>query len=114
MRRPLRVVGTNTFKDSSDLQTAAAHALTQAFVREWDNGDVTAPLRSCQRAMVWEAAHNKADKVLHNVGYKGMSHGCNCNSKQCGLRLHPRQASRQAASRVLMAMVVLWQQSTIV
>jgi len=55
----------------------------KAFVREWDNGDVTAPLRSCQRAMVWEAAHTKADKVLHNVGYKGMSHGCNCNSKQC-------------------------------
>lgn len=55
----------------------------RAFVRGWDNGDVTAPLRSCRRADAWEAAHTKAGKVLYNVGYKGMSHACYCNTPQC-------------------------------
>ena len=55
----------------------------KAFRREWDDGDVTAPLRSTSRANAWEEAHKKAGKVLRNAGYKGMSHGCACKTKEC-------------------------------
>ena len=71
------------FEPAKDGEAVCPPSGDKAFVREWDNGDVTAPLRSCQRANAWEAAHTKAGKVLHNVGYKGMSHGCNCNTQQC-------------------------------
>lgn len=54
-----------------------------SFMRAWDNGDVTGPLRSTARAGVWADAHKKAGVVLKNFGYKGMRHGCDCGTDQC-------------------------------
>mmetsp|Transcript_24288 Transcript_24288/g.72528 ORF Transcript_24288/g.72528 Transcript_24288/m.72528 type:complete len:459 (+) Transcript_24288:35-1411(+) len=51
--------------------------------RPWDDGDVTAPRRSCARAQAWAEAHAREGYVLRNVGYKGQAHGCDCKTDQC-------------------------------
>jgi hypothetical protein len=66
------------FTPETDGEAVCPQATGKAFVREWDNGDVTAPLRSCQRATAWEDAHKKAGKVLHNVGYVAGRFHVNC------------------------------------
>jgi len=54
-----------------------------SMMRPWDDGDVTAPRRSCSRAQVWAKPHADAGFVLKNYGYKGQKHSGSCTVPEC-------------------------------
>lgn len=51
--------------------------------RAWDDGDATAPRRSCARADAWAEAHKRGGYVLKNYGYKGQGHSSSCKVSEC-------------------------------
>ena len=61
----------HNFSAETDGPKACPPGARSTFYREWDDGDVTAPRRSCARAGVWADAHRAAGIVLKNYGYKG-------------------------------------------
>lgn len=54
-----------------------------ALKRTWDDGDITAPLRSTARASAWAEAHARGGYVLRNAGYYQQHHGCDCTTDKC-------------------------------
>jgi len=73
----------HNFSADTDGPLACPPSDMTALYRPWDDGDVTAPLRSTARARVWADAQAREGYVLRNAGYKGQAHACDCKTAEC-------------------------------